>query len=187
MPGLAQHVVGRNAAFSRHPLLCIAVSRHKIIPTLGRWRIGIDGLRRLRGAATPCAAITCSTCTAGIAPGIATQTQCGWHGNVGLIGSRNTHAARQLPADGVAQPTRLPGHGNRELLVQQIGAEIALCAVQQTGLHRRLAHAFDHLAHEQRLQLLGCFAHRLRVVLARCSFQSIERTCIHRQRIASGQ
>jgi hypothetical protein len=59
------------------------------------------------------------------------------------------------------------------LLIQQISAQIAAAAIEQAGLHGRLAHAFQQFPHEKGLELLGCFADSGRivarsVVLERC-------------------
>ncbi|MNY53686.1 hypothetical protein D3C86_1894620 [compost metagenome] len=70
------------------------------------------------------------------------------------------------------------------MLVEQLGAQIALAAlpVHQAGLHGRLAHALDELAHEQRLELLGGFLERGLALVPRLA--RAEAQCIERARIA---
>jgi hypothetical protein len=113
VPGLADHVVGRDAALAGHALRRAGVRRHEVVAPLGSRCIGIDRLRSLAAAAAPGAV------AAHIAPGIAAQAQGGRHGNFGVLGGVDPHAARQLLADGIGEAAGLARHGHRELLIQQ--------------------------------------------------------------------
>jgi hypothetical protein len=73
---------------------------------------------------------------------------------------------RQLARDHVRQAAGHARHVDRQLLVQQVGAQVAAGTVQHAGFHGGLAHALDQLAHEQRFELLGRLLDRSRRVLA---------------------
>src|SRR5256885_626742 len=181
--GLAQHEGGRNAAFLRHACSGVAMVGDEVVTALGRGRVGVDGLGRAAAAAAPgtCGAIGAA---GRAAPGDAAHAQCGGHGDLGILGGFRAHGAGQLSRDGIRQAAGLARHGHRQLLVQHVGAQVALCAVEQAGLHGGLAHALDHLAHEQRFQLLGGFLRGLRTVLAGREFECVEGSGVGRQRIA---
>src|SRR5574344_267904 len=97
----------------------------------------------------------------------------------------DAHGARNLRRDRGRQPPGQPSHGDRQLLVVQIARQIAApFVIQEAAFQGGLAHAFDHLAHEQRLKLLGCLAHGLRAFVVGLVLQAVERVEIGGQCIA---
>jgi hypothetical protein len=87
-------------------------------------------------------------------------------------------ALRQLARDLFRQAAGHARHVNGELLVQQVGAQVAAGAVEHAGLHGRLAHALDQLAHEQRLELLGRLLDGAGAVLAGLQLERVERAAV---------
>ena len=76
----------------------------------------------------------------------------------------------------LGQAAGLAGHLHRELLVQQVGAQVAAGAVHHAALHAggRVAHALEQLAHEQGLELLGRFLDGLGRGLAGLELQAVQ-------------
>ncbi len=164
VPGLAEHEARGDAAFLRHALGCVAVVLHEAVAALGCGGVGVGRRRGARGL-------------------LRLQAQRGRRGKRGRGLLAAADLARELALDGFREPALQARHLHRELLVQHVLAQVALLAFHQAGLHRRLAHALDHLAHEERFELLGRFLRGLRVVLPGLELQRIQRARIHRQRI----
>jgi hypothetical protein len=80
-----------------------------------------------------------------------------------------------LALNGFAQATGQTGHLHGHLLVQHVSRHVLARAVfHQARLRGGLAHAFDDLAHEQRLELLGSLFDGAFGILAGLELQVVE-------------
>jgi len=153
---LADHVAGRNARLARHSGRGLAVLVHKA------------GLTRA---------------SAGAAHGAGAAGGGQRIGQPCLLGRVVLHLFAELALDGFGQAAGQTRELHRELLVEQVGAQVGALAFHETRLLRGLAHALDELAHEERFKLFGRFLERGLVVavLARSVPQRIERRGVGRE------
>src|SRR5574344_1550227 len=196
VPGLAQHVVRGNAAFLRHALCGSAVRLHKVVAPFGGGGIvvqhlGIGRCPQQARLARPLFKATAAVAQTHRRGNVKAATHAALHPAHRLLQPLqglffvDAHGARNLRRDRGRQPTGQTGHGDRQLLVVHIARQIAAAFfVHEAAFHGGLAHAFDHLAHEQRLKLLGRLTHGLRAFAVGFGLQTIERVEIGGQRIA---